>query len=121
MTIQELSQNLARAEVRDSNHHLWRNGRFWWIAFTVHTPDWRVHPGRRTRVGLNSSSIEGRDTGRQESDPRDPWVGPEASPGDSAGTTTSLIVTTGAHAFQRPLHACPEVRTGAALPDRRYP
>jgi hypothetical protein len=23
-------------EDADPNHHLWRNGRLWWIAFTVH-------------------------------------------------------------------------------------
>jgi len=27
------------------NHHLWRNGRLWWIAFTVRRPD-----GTRLRV-----------------------------------------------------------------------
>ena len=49
MTVQELNQNLALADERDPNHHLWRNGRFWWIAFTVHTPDWRVHRLRFSR------------------------------------------------------------------------
>jgi hypothetical protein len=28
------------------NHHLWRNGRLWWIAFTVHKPDWTAEPIR---------------------------------------------------------------------------
>ena len=55
MTIQELSQNLARADARDPNHHLWRNGRFWWIAFTVHTPDWRAH---RLRFSLRTDDLD---------------------------------------------------------------
>ena len=23
------------------DHHLWRNGRLWWVAYTVHLPGWR--------------------------------------------------------------------------------
>jgi hypothetical protein len=30
------------------NHHLWRNGRLWWIAFTVHKPDWTAERVRRS-------------------------------------------------------------------------
>ena len=30
------------------DHHLWRNGRLWWIAFTVHRPDWTVERVRRS-------------------------------------------------------------------------
>ena len=30
------------------DHHLWRNGRLWWIAFTVHRPDWTAERIRRS-------------------------------------------------------------------------
>ena len=36
------------------NHHLWRNGRRWWIAFTVHTPDGR---GLRIRRSLGTTDV----------------------------------------------------------------
>jgi len=29
------------------DHHLWRNGRLWWVAFTVHLPGWRKNRVRR--------------------------------------------------------------------------
>ena len=32
----------------DPDHHLWRNGRLWWIAFTVHLPGWRKERIRRS-------------------------------------------------------------------------
>jgi len=32
----------------DPNHHLWRNGRLWWVAFTVHHPDWTAERIRRS-------------------------------------------------------------------------
>jgi hypothetical protein len=38
----------------DPDHHLWKNGRLWWIAFTVHTPDWRK---RRLRFSLRTPDI----------------------------------------------------------------
>jgi hypothetical protein len=38
----------------DPNHHLWKNGRMWWIAFTIHTADWRK---RRLRFSLRTSDI----------------------------------------------------------------
>jgi len=31
-----------------SNHHLWRNGRFWWAAFTVIHEGWRQERVRRS-------------------------------------------------------------------------
>ena len=31
-----------------SNHHLWRNGRFWWAAFTVVHQGWRQERVRRS-------------------------------------------------------------------------
>ena len=30
------------------NHHLWRNGRLWWIAITVHYPNWTAARVRRS-------------------------------------------------------------------------
>jgi len=30
------------------NHHLWRNGRLWWIAITIHRPNWTVERVRRS-------------------------------------------------------------------------
>ena len=38
----------------DPNHHLWRNGRLWWVAFTVHLPGWRKD---RVRVSLGTSDV----------------------------------------------------------------
>lgn len=32
------------------DHHLWRNGRLWWIAFTVH----RGHQQERVRLSLGT-------------------------------------------------------------------
>jgi len=39
-----------RGAAIDPNHHLWRNGRFWWIAFTVH----RGHQQERIRFSLKT-------------------------------------------------------------------
>jgi hypothetical protein len=30
------------------DHHLWRNGRLWWIAFTIHRSDWTAERIRRS-------------------------------------------------------------------------
>ncbi len=38
----------------DPDHHLWKNGRLWWIAFTVHTADWKK---KRLRFSLGTSNI----------------------------------------------------------------
>jgi len=38
----------------DPNHHLWRNGRLWWVAFTVHLPGWRKE---RIRTSLGTANI----------------------------------------------------------------
>ena len=46
-----------RREARDSpdpNHHLWRNGRLWWVAFTVHLPGWRKE---RIRLSLGTADV----------------------------------------------------------------
>ncbi len=34
--------------VPNPNHHLWRNGRLWWIAFTVLYDGWRQERVRRS-------------------------------------------------------------------------
>lgn len=36
------------------DHHLWRNGRRWWIAFTYHTADHRKH---RVRESLGTCDV----------------------------------------------------------------
>ena len=38
----------------DPNHHLWRNGRLWWIAFTVH----RGHQQERIRFSLGTPDLD---------------------------------------------------------------
>jgi len=37
------------------DHHLWRNGRLWWVAFTVHLPGWRKE---RVRRSLGTASLQ---------------------------------------------------------------
>jgi len=46
-------QALAAPPQADPNHHLWRNGRLWWIAFTVH----RGHRQERIRRSLGTSDV----------------------------------------------------------------
>jgi hypothetical protein len=36
------------------NHHLWQNGRLWWVAYTVHLPSWQKE---RVRVSLGTDDI----------------------------------------------------------------
>ena len=36
------------------DHHLWRNGRLWWVAFTVHLPEWRKE---RIRLSLGTADL----------------------------------------------------------------
>ncbi|MCL4813348.1 MAG: hypothetical protein KJ061_12710 [Vicinamibacteraceae bacterium] len=36
------------------NHHLWRNGRYWWIAFTVILDGWRQE---RLRFSLRTDDV----------------------------------------------------------------
>ena len=38
----------------DPDHHLWRNGRLWWVAFTVHLPGWQKE---RIRLSLGTADI----------------------------------------------------------------
>jgi hypothetical protein len=37
------------------DHHLWKNGRLWWVAFTVHLPAWRKE---RIRRSLGTADVE---------------------------------------------------------------
>jgi hypothetical protein len=39
----------------DPNHHLWRNGRLYWVAFTVHLPSWQKE---RVRLSLGTADLE---------------------------------------------------------------
>jgi hypothetical protein len=45
---------LAEQAQGDPDHHLWRNGRLWWIAFTVHLPGWQKE---RVRVSLHTADV----------------------------------------------------------------
>ena len=38
----------------DPNHHLWRNGRLYWVAFTVHLPGWQKE---RVRLSLGTGDL----------------------------------------------------------------
>lgn len=38
----------------DPDHHLWRNGRLWWVAFTVHLPGWQKE---RVRCSLGTADL----------------------------------------------------------------
>lgn len=37
------------------DHHLWRNGRLWWVAFTVHLPGWQKE---RVRLSLGTADLD---------------------------------------------------------------
>jgi len=55
--IQTVDQNglsLERVSREDPDHHLWRNGRLWWVAFTVHLPGWRKE---RVRTSLGTADL----------------------------------------------------------------
>jgi hypothetical protein len=41
--------------VPNPNHHLWRNGRLWWVAFTVIYDGWRQE---RIRRSLGTADLE---------------------------------------------------------------
>jgi hypothetical protein len=40
--------------LRDVDHHLWRNGRLLWVAFTVHLPGWQKE---RVRLSLGTADL----------------------------------------------------------------
>jgi hypothetical protein len=37
------------------NHHLWKNGNVWWVAYTVHLPGWKK---TRFRQSLGTTDLE---------------------------------------------------------------
>ncbi len=37
-----------RLDTVNPDHHLWRNGRFWWVAFTLIHEGWRQERVRRS-------------------------------------------------------------------------
>jgi hypothetical protein len=51
-----LKEGTTFAEIKKTpaNHHLWLNGRLWWIAFTIHRPDWTKH---RIRLSLKTDEL----------------------------------------------------------------
>ena len=42
-----MSEHFRPADV-NPDHHLWRNGRFWWVAFTLIHEGWRQERVRRS-------------------------------------------------------------------------
>jgi hypothetical protein len=42
------SNGPVTTDAADPDHHLWRNGRLWWVAFTVHLPGWQKERVRRS-------------------------------------------------------------------------
>lgn len=44
----------SRAFANNENHHLWRNGRLWWIAFTLIHDGWRQE---RIRQSLGTDNV----------------------------------------------------------------
>jgi len=46
--------SLAAARQIDPDHHLWRNGRLYWVAFTVHLPPWQKE---RVRLSLGTADL----------------------------------------------------------------
>ena len=54
MELRTVTETLAiRVNAENPNHHLWRNGRLWWIAFTVH----RGHRQERIRFSLGTDDV----------------------------------------------------------------
>lgn len=53
-TIPTCRFNTPTSFAEDPDHHLWRNGRLWWIAFTVHLPGWQKE---RIRCSLGTADL----------------------------------------------------------------
>lgn len=49
-----LDPDSARAARLGENHHLWRNGRLWWIAYTLLHDGWRQE---RIRHSLGTADV----------------------------------------------------------------
>lgn len=47
------SQHPFPSAATNPDHHLWRNGRVWWVAFTFHT-----HEGKKHRVRRSLATFE---------------------------------------------------------------
>lgn len=47
------------ASPANPDHHLWRNGRVWWVAFTFHTHEGKKHRVRRSLATVDV--LEARD------------------------------------------------------------
>src|SRR5262245_16175614 len=50
-----VSSSRGEDTMPDPNHHLWRNGRLYWVAFTVHLPGWQKE---RVRLSLGTADLE---------------------------------------------------------------
>jgi hypothetical protein len=48
-----MADRLSPADV-NPDHHLWRNGRFWWVAFTLIHDGWRQE---RIRKSLKTTDL----------------------------------------------------------------
>jgi hypothetical protein len=57
VSVRSVSVELAtsRAFANNPNHHLWKNGRLWWIAFTLIHDGWRQE---RVRQSLGTDNIK---------------------------------------------------------------
>jgi hypothetical protein len=44
----------TRTNGNNANHHLWSNGRLWWLHYTVHLPNYTK---RRVRRSLNTANL----------------------------------------------------------------
>ena len=55
MAYEQITLGDSRPWESDPDHHLWRNGRLFWAAFTVHQPGWRKD---RVRVSLGTADLE---------------------------------------------------------------
>src|SRR4030095_3360327 len=66
-----VSSSRGEDTMPDPNHHLWRNGRLYWVAFTVHLPGWQKE---RVRLSLGTADlVEARR--RRHQTPREyPWA-----------------------------------------------
>lgn len=47
-------ERLKKMTFHDPDHHLWRNGRLYWVAFTVHLPGWQKE---RVRLSLGTDDV----------------------------------------------------------------
>jgi hypothetical protein len=50
-----VAASVLGASTTHPDHHLWRNGRLWWVAFTVHLPNWQKE---RVRLSLGTDDLE---------------------------------------------------------------